>query len=128
MEKSRIIIDRQYIILGVCSMNKTPKLALPLFLIKISSFLMYFFSSLMLSAQSALPPGMQSLAQGVLDIFTSPFIKVILAIFLCGSAVAYAFNKDNEKVKRNCIAIGIATGILICATGIVGAIWNASGG
>ena len=109
-------------------MNRTPKYVLFLPLIKASAFIAYLFSSLTLFAQSSLPPGMQNLAQGILDIFTSPFIKVILAIFLCGSAVAYAFNKDNEKVKRNCIAIGIATGILICATGIVGAIWNASGG
>jgi hypothetical protein len=97
-------------------------------LVKIGAFLAAFFVSQALHAQSVVPPGMQSLAQGILDIFTSPFLKVILAIFLCGSAVAYAFNKDNEKVKRNCIAIAIATGLLITATSVVGAIWNASGG
>jgi hypothetical protein len=72
--------------------------------------------------------GMQSLADTILGIFTGDFIKVILAIFLCGSAVAYAFNKDNEKIKRNCIAIGIATAILITASSIVGAVMAASRG
>jgi hypothetical protein len=42
--------------------------------------------------------------------------------------VAYGFNKDNEKIKRNCIAIGIASAMIAGASGIVGAIWSASGG
>ena len=92
----------------------------------------YFFSFLFLSmplfAQSALPAGMQSLADNILAIFTSPFLRAILAIFLCGAAVAYAFNKDNEKIKRNCIAVGIAAAILVTATTVVTAVWSAAGG
>jgi hypothetical protein len=57
---------------------------------------------------------------------TSDFIKVILACFLCGSAIAYAFNKDNEKIKRNALAIGIGAAILIGASSIVNMVWAAS--
>jgi uncharacterized membrane protein len=94
---------------------------------KVSVLIPYLFLSLPLFAQG-LPPGMQGLADTILGIFTGGFIKVVLAIFLCGSAVAYAFNKDNEKIKRNCIAIAIASGIIIGASSIVGAVWAASGG
>ena len=90
----------------------------------------FLFLSLPLFAQQGglMPAGMQNLADQILAVFTSRFVQVILAIFLCGAAVAYAFNKDNEKIKRNAIAIGIAAGILVGASTIVGAIWNASSG
>jgi uncharacterized membrane protein len=77
-------------------------------------------------AQDILPGGMSTLMDNILGVFTGDFVKTILIIFLCGTAVAYGFNKDNEKMKRNCIAIGIAIAILIGASAIVGAIWNAS--
>ena len=112
-------------------MKKTPNFFLSAPLFKMGAFLTIFFLSQPLFAQSGggiLPSGMQSLADGILEIFTSYFVKVILAIMLCGSAVAYAFNKDNDKIKRNAIAVGIATAILITATSIIGAIWSASGG
>ncbi|MDR1374192.1 MAG: TrbC/VirB2 family protein [Treponema sp.] len=80
-----------------------------------------------LSAQ-ILPPGMEDLATSILDIFTGPFVRIILAIFLCGSAIAYGFNKDNEKIKRNCIAVGVSAAIIIAASAIVDAVWTASGG
>jgi len=99
---------------------------------KCFSFAIFLFFSLPLYAQSSyggiMPRGMQGLADSVLDIFTGTFMRVIFAIFLCGSAVAYAFNKDNEKVKRSCIAIFIAAAICIGASGIVGAVWTASAG
>jgi hypothetical protein len=94
---------------------------------KVSVLIPYLFLPLTLFAQD-LPAGLggvQSLADTILSIFQGPFIKVILAIFLSGSAVAYAFNKDNEKIKRNCIAIGIASAILIGASSIVGALLGA---
>jgi type IV secretory pathway VirB2 component (pilin) len=93
-----------------------------------AAFIMAVFSALPLFGADLMPSGMTSLAEGILAIFTGPFVKVILAIFLCGSAVAYGFNKDNEKVKRNCIAIGIAAAILIGASSIINAVWSASGG
>lgn len=81
------------------------------------------------AADSALmPSGMTTLATSIKEIMTGDFVKIILACFLCGSAIAYAFNKDNEKVKRNCIAIGVGAAILIAASSIVDAVWTASGG
>jgi len=91
------------------------------------------FFALLLAAAAPLfaqadimPAGMTSLMDSILAIFTGPFVKAILVICLCGCAVAYAFNKDNEKMKRNVIAIGIAIGILVAATFIVDAIWEAA--
>jgi type IV secretory pathway VirB2 component (pilin) len=75
-----------------------------------------------------MPAGMETLAENILEIFTGPFVRIILAIFLCGSAIAYGFNKDNEKIKRNCIAIGVSAAIIIAAASIVDAVWSASGG
>ncbi|GMO15356.1 MAG: hypothetical protein Pg6A_01460 [Termitinemataceae bacterium] len=77
-------------------------------------------------AQGVMPSGMTSLATNIYEVLTGNFIKIILACFLCGSAIAYAFNKDNEKVKRNCIAIMVGAAILICASAIVDAVWTAS--
>lgn len=95
---------------------------------KFSSLLTFLFLTLPVFAQGALPRGMQSLADSVLEVFSSRFIQVIFAVFFCGAAVAYGFNKDNEKIKRNCIAIGIASALIAGASGIVGAVWSASGG
>ena len=99
-----------------------------MFMKKIYLVLFLLLLSLPLFAQPALPGGMQTLADNILAVFKSDFLKAILGIFLCGSAVAYAFNKDNEKVKRNCIAIGVSAAILVLATQIVGAVWTGAGG
>ena len=74
-----------------------------------------------------MPAGMTNLMDSVLAIFTGGFVKTILIICLCGCAVAYGFNKDNEKMKRNIIAIGIAIGILVAASQIVDMVWSAAG-
>jgi type IV secretory pathway VirB2 component (pilin) len=88
--------------------------------------LFYLLSTSSAFAADILPGGMSTLMENILEVFTGTFVKTILIIFLCGTAVAYGFNKDNEKMKRNCIAIGIAIVILIGASAIVGAIWDAS--
>lgn len=67
---------------------------------------------------------LDTLAQKALDIMSGNFVRILLAIFLCGSAVAYAFNKDNEKVKRNCIAIIVGAAILISASAIIGMVMD----
>jgi len=79
-----------------------------------------------LFAQNIMPPGMTNMAESIAEIFTGAFVRFIFIIFLCGAAVTYAFNKDNEKMKRNCIAIGVASAILMGASGIVEAIWTAA--
>ena len=73
-----------------------------------------------------MPAGMNSLAQSIQEVFTGNIMRIILICCLCGCAIAYGFNKDNEKMKRNCIAIGIATGVLIAAQSIVEAIMTAA--
>jgi type IV secretory pathway VirB2 component (pilin) len=75
-----------------------------------------------------LPAGMSSLMETILGWFTGDFVRTILVLCLVGSAIAYGFNKDNEKVKRNIIAIAVAIAIVIGASGIVDMIWDASGG
>jgi type IV secretory pathway VirB2 component (pilin) len=70
-------------------------------------------------SDEAIPSNMKSMAEKIQAAMTSPFIKTILIIMLCASAIAYAFNKDNEKIKRNCIVIAIAAGILISASTLV---------
>ena len=97
-----------------------------MFMKKINLVLFLLFLALPLFAQPALPGGMMTLANNIEAVFKSDFLKAILGIFLCGSAVAYAFNKDNEKIKRNCIAIGVATGIIAIATQVIAAIWGAA--
>jgi type IV secretory pathway VirB2 component (pilin) len=96
---------------------------------KISAFVLFAITQAQIFAAGGsdlMPAGMQSLADGILEIFTGAFVKTILIIMLAGCAVAYGFNKDNEKMKRNIIAIAVAVGILVAASSIVDAIWNAS--
>jgi type IV secretory pathway VirB2 component (pilin) len=70
-------------------------------------------------AQDLLPSGMKNLMEQIIEIITGDFAKGILIVSLAGCAIAYGFNKDNEKIKRNCIAIGVACAILACAGFIV---------
>ena len=79
-----------------------------------------------LAFAQVLPAGMTNLMDSVVEVFTGPFVKAILIICLSGCAIAYGFNKDNEKMKRNVIAIGVAIAILVGASFIVDAIWTAS--
>jgi type IV secretory pathway VirB2 component (pilin) len=97
-------------------MNKKHRIAWPLFTLAAANAF----------AQDLLPAGMNNLMTSILEVFTGPFVKGILVVCLCGCAVAYGFNKDNEKMKRNIIAIGVAVAILCTASFIVDAIWEAS--
>jgi len=72
------------------------------------------------------PAGLTSLVDSIMEIFTGGIVKTILIICLAGCAVAYGFNKDNEKMKRNIIAIGISIAIVVGAQSIVTIIWNNS--
>jgi type IV secretory pathway VirB2 component (pilin) len=77
-------------------------------------------------AAGVLPAGMENLAIQILDVFTGTFMRTILIIMLCGCAVAYVFNKDNEKVKRNVIALGVAIAILVAASSLVQFVFTAA--
>jgi uncharacterized membrane protein len=94
-----------------------------------SFFLMLLFAAafpLFAQGSNIIPPGMSNLMDDIVNVFTSGFVKSILIICLAGCALAYGFNKDNEKIKRNVIAIGVAIGILASASFIVGMIWDAA--
>jgi type IV secretory pathway VirB2 component (pilin) len=94
-----------------------------------NEFLVVFFSLLTagpLMAQQAVPAKMTALLTNILSIFTGAAVKTVLIIMLAACAVAYGFNKDNEKIKRNIVAIGIATAVLMASTFIVGLVWGSS--
>jgi len=88
-------------------------------LIKLAAFLTCLILSQPVFAQDAIGK-MESVADKILGVFTGTLVRAILAISLCASAVVYATNKDNDKVKRGCLAVGVAAVIIISASGIVG--------
>jgi type IV secretory pathway VirB2 component (pilin) len=89
----------------------------------VMTFIMMNVTTAPLFAQVA---KMESLAETIANFFKGPIVKTILIMCLCGTAIAYGFNKDNEKMKRNCIAIAVAIAILGAASFIVGEVWKAA--
>jgi type IV secretory pathway VirB2 component (pilin) len=92
-------------------------------LVKAAAFLTCFTLSQPAFAQAAgqieAISKMQTAADSILEILTGSLVRAILAISLCACAVVYATNKDNEKVKRGCLAIGISGLIIMSASSIV---------
>jgi hypothetical protein len=89
-------------------------------LIKAAVFITCLILSNPVFAQNDAIAKMESVSNKVLDLFTGTLVRTILAISFCCSAVAYAMNKDNEKVKRGALAVAIASVMIIAASGIVG--------
>jgi len=89
---------------------------------RITALAVLYFSVPLLFAQ--VPDRLNTMAENVLNIFTGTFFKTVFGIILCGSAVAFAYNKDNEKIKKNALAIGIAAGIIFSASNIIGMVWG----
>jgi peptidoglycan/LPS O-acetylase OafA/YrhL len=79
-------------------------------------------------AQELLPSQMEGLMAQIQAIFLGGFVRGVLICSLAGCAVAYGFNKDNEKMKRNVIAIAVACAILIAAQSIIENVVRAAGG
>jgi len=94
-------------------------------LLKIMFLMLLLAVAAPLFAQT-LPTGLTTVAKNIQDAFTSDIVKIILVCCLAGCGIAYGFNKDNEKMKRNIIAIAIAIVIVMGAQGIVDTIWGAS--
>lgn len=99
--------------------KKFNSLTLPPF-IKAAAFLTCLILSRPAFAQNDAIAKMEAVSDKVLGLFTGTLVRTILAIAFCCSAVAYAMNKDNEKVKRGALAVGIASVMIIAASGIVG--------
>lgn len=68
--------------------------------------------------------GMESLAKNIQGIFTGTLVKIILICCLAGCGIAYAYNKDNEAMKKKVIAITIGIGIITAASVIVDKIFT----
>ena len=98
---------------------------------KISQLKSFFFMLLLaaaapLFAQEIMPPGMNSLMSNILAVFTSDFVKgIFIVAFIC-AGIAYAYNKDNETMKKKIIAVGVGIAILGSAQWIVGKFFEAS--
>jgi len=96
--------------------------------LKIVFFIFLLIAVSPLFAQGLVPAGLDNVGNQIQEIFTGSLVRIILVCCFAGCAVAYAYNKDNEKMKRNIIAIGISIIIIGAASGIVELIWNASAG
>jgi len=94
--------------------------------LKIMFLMLLLAAAMPLFAQDIIPSGLNTLAGSIRTAFTSDIVKIILVCCLAGCGVAYGFNKDNEKMKRNVIAIAIAIAIVMGAQGIVDKVWAAS--
>jgi len=71
--------------------------------------------------------GLESFGNTIKEVFTGTLVRIILTCCLAGCGIAYGFNKDNEKMKRNIIAIAIGIAIIAAASAIVEAVFTASG-
>jgi len=98
--------------------------------LKILFFMLILTAAMPLFAAGGdlIPSGLTSIGEQVQGIFTGPLVTIICVCCLAGCGIAYAFNKDNEKMKRNIIAIGIGIVIIATASGIVGKIFSAASG
>jgi hypothetical protein len=70
-------------------------------------------------AQDIVPQQLVDLATNVQEAFTGDLAKIIIGICFAGSCIAYAFNKDNEKMKVKLVAVIIATALLAVSQAIV---------
>jgi hypothetical protein len=89
----------------------------------------FFVSGAALYAQAGgdgiVPAQLVTLGQQILDAFTGTLVRVILGCCFAGSCVAYAYNKDNEKMKSKILAVLVAAGLLTIASTVVDTIMNA---
>ena len=84
---------------------------------------LFLFLSMPLFAQAAVER-MDTLATTILNVFKSNLTKTILAIALCGSFIAFAVNKDSQRVRSSSIAIMISAGVIMTATFIIDLVWT----
>lgn len=84
---------------------------------------LFLFMSMPLFAQAAVD-NLNNVAETILGIFTSNLVKTILALALCGSFIAFAVNKDSQRVRNSSIAIGISAAVIITASWIIDLVWT----
>lgn len=70
-------------------------------------------------AEGELNAKLESVSTQLLNFFQGPAAKAIVGACFAGSCIAYAYNKDNEKMKSKVMAVMIASGLLAMAqTGV----------
>jgi len=72
------------------------------------------------------PAGMDNVANAILDFFTGGIMITIETCCVIGCAIAYAYGKDNEKMKKSMMAIGISIIVIGIASQLVKAILAAA--
>ncbi|MCD1653529.1 TrbC/VirB2 family protein [Treponema zuelzerae] len=66
-----------------------------------------------------IPDEVQTTLEEVRNAFTGDLARILVGIFFAGSCIAYAYNKDNEKMKAKMIAVMIGSGLLALSQSIV---------
>jgi type IV secretory pathway VirB2 component (pilin) len=94
--------------------------------LKFLFFMLLLCAAAPLFAQGIVPSGLNNVSSQLEEAFTGPIVRVILVCCFIGCGVAYAFNKDNEKAKRNIIAVGAGIIIIGAASGVVEVMMNAA--
>jgi hypothetical protein len=95
-------------------------------ILSVRSVIVVFFlgSAEKLFSQTLIPSGLQSMAEQVFDVFTGDMARIILGCCFAGSCIAYAYNKDNEKMKAKILAVMVATGLLVLTSEVIDQLWS----
>lgn len=95
--------------------------------------IVFFVVVLLITGMSAfgqsgtiVPDKVQTSLEQIQDVFTGDVAKIIVSICFGGSCIAYAYNKDNEKMKAKLIAVMIASGLLALSQEIVSKAFDAA--
>jgi len=79
-----------------------------------------------LFAADIVPSGMKNVADAVLDFFTGGIMITIETCCVIGCAIAYAYSKNNDNMKKSMIAIGVSIIVIGVASQLVKAIMDAA--
>jgi hypothetical protein len=81
---------------------------------------MLLVMSIPLYAQSGIVPSeLETLGDQILAAFTGDLARIILGCCFAGSCIAYAYNKDNEKMKGKILAVMVACALLAIGSGVI---------
>jgi len=83
------------------------------------AFLLVLGAGLYAQSTVVIPGEVQTTLEEVRNAFTGDLARILVGIFFAGSCIAYAYNKDNEKMKAKMIAVMIGSGLLALSQSIV---------
>lgn len=84
--------------------------------------ILFFFFATPLFAQAAVDK-MNDAAETIKKALTSNLVKTILVIAFIGAGIAFAVNKDSQRIRNSAIAIGVGAVIIGAASYIVELVW-----